>query len=769
MAMEERELVKICAEKLERALNAADGGLSQRRRDLFDRYQGALEGNERDGYSKFTTREVLEAVEWAMPAIVRIFTAGDKIVSFEPSGFEDEPAADQETDVVNYAVQRANGGDGFLALYSFIKDALVNPTAYAKVYVEEKERSFVRTRNGLLAADLEKLVTDDTIEILEQETETVQAPLMNGRGETALQDVELFNVRIRQTDNKPKLHVIPVPGEEVLVDNEFTSLDLDNAHFVAHRNRKTYSDLIAMGIPARDLESIGGFEDDAEWNDERTHRLFYEDEHPDDEENDPDPTMRTYWVHEIWMWVDYDGDGRAEYRRIFLIGDHVFENEEDDYQPMVAMSSSIVPHKHSGMSLAEMVEDLQRLLTTLTRQLLDNTYKTNTNRKFINEDSLTEDGATMDAMLDPTSEYVPVIGDPRNAVMPEQPVSVLRDILPVIQHAQAATSMRTGVAPENNVDPDVLQKTTYGAFMGAMEKAGERIELIARIMAETGVKQLFRKAHKLCRTYPDIATTVKLRGKWVSVDPLEWPERTDMSVNVGLGFSDKRQLVQMLVQLLAIQKEAMALGIATPQHIYNSLERLVEASDVGAVEQYFISPADPNFQPPQPQPDPQGELFKAQAQAVLMEQQRKGEELKINAQLDARRIGADEQRTQTETAMKAEEALGKREERVLKREEAALKVQELMAQLEETRTQLEKTTAEVANIDADTDLKIANAIKAMAEAGVVSDDAALKLAQTIKTLSEADKVDAEALAAERGDAGDTGDAGSVSRETSGGA
>ena len=723
--MEERELVKIISEKLERALNAADGGLSQRRRDLFDRYLGALEGNERDGYSKFTTREVLEAVEWAMPSLVRIFTAGDRVVAFEPEGLQDEAAADQETDVVNYAVMRANGGDGFLAIYSFIKDALINPTAYAKVYAEMEERSFVRERSGLLPQDLERLVSDSTIELLEQEASQIEVP-----GPEGLVPVEVFDVRYRQQDNRPKLRVIPVPGEEVLVDNEFTSLDLDQAHFVAHRNRKSYSELIRMGIKASDLEAVGGFEDDAEWNDERTHRLFYEDEHPDDEENDPDPTMRTYWVHEVWMWVDYDNDGEAEYRRIFLIGDHVFENEECDYQPMIAMSSSIIPHKHSGLSLAEMVEDLQRLLTTLTRQLLDNTYKTNTNRKYISEDSLTEDGATMDAMLDPTAEYVPVIGDPRNVVMPEQPISVLKDILPVIQHAQAATSMRTGVAPENNVDPDVLQNTTYGAFASAMEKAGERIELIARIMAETGCKQLFRKAHALCRMYPDMATTVKLRGTWVSVDPLEWPERTDMSVNVGLGFNDKKQLVMMLTQLLQIQKEAMALGLATPQHHYNALEKLVEASDVGSPDQFFISPQDPAFKPPQPQPDPQGELFRSQAQAVLQEQSRKAEEVKLTHEREMVKIQMDGRSKELDAATKAEELHGKREEREAKAEEMELKLQELGLEIQEFRAEVAKLAAEEENIGADT---------------------VLKQAQTVKTLADADAAEADAVATLRGD------------------
>lgn len=89
-------------------------------------------------------------------------------------------------------------------------------------------------------------------------------------------------------------------------------------------------------------------------------------------------------------------------------------------------------------------------------------------------------------------------------------MSIVGELLPVIQDARGSTSLRTGIAPENNVDSDVLQQTTAGAFMGAMEKAGERLELIARIMAETGFKQLFRKVHQLCRMHPDIATTIQV-------------------------------------------------------------------------------------------------------------------------------------------------------------------------------------------------------------------------------------------------------------------
>ena len=713
--MDDKKLVQILSEKLEKALNASDGGISQKRRDLFDRYLGAKEGTERPGYSSFTTREVMEAVEWAMPAIMRIFAGGDKYVMFDPVGLEDEAAAEQETDVVNHLVKKANGGGGFLALYSFVKDTLINPTAYAKVFVDEDERHVMRTANSLLDTELQQIEATDGVEIIEQDSHTIEIEVPDETGAIVPQGIEVFDIKYKQVDKRPKLQIIPVPGEEALIDDNFTGMDLDKAQFVAHRTRKTFSDLVKMGYDEEELKAVGPGES-GEWNDERTHRLFYEDEQSDDDESEPDESLKPYWVHECWLWVDYDDDGVAEYRKVFMIGNKIFENEETDYQPMVAMCSSIIPHKHTGLSLAEMVEDLQRLLTTLTRRMLDNTYRTNTNRKFFSEDSLLEDGSTMEAMLDPTGEWVPVRGSVRDAVFPEQTTSMLQEILPVIQHVQTSTSMRTGVAPENNVDPGVLQQATYGAFMGAMEKAGERIEMIARIMAETGIKQLFRKTHVLCRVHPDIATTVKLRGKWVETEPFGWQDRTDMTVNVGLGMNDKRQMMEMIVSLLEIQKEAQGMGLATPQHIYNALEKLVEFSAIGKPESYFVSPDDPNYQPPQPQPDPQGDLFRAQAQALGQEQERKKAEFQMldQAEVEIKQKEVALKEAEFQTLKKAELEL-KQKELEIKETELRLKEKELQMKADGAITEDTKLEAEIDHIDADADKKKAEAAKTIFE------------------------------------------------------
>ena len=652
------------------------------------------------------------------------FYGSDRVVSFDPVGAEDDAAAMQESDVANYLVTKANRGDSFEAIYSFVKDALMQPTAYAKVYVEKEERSYMRTANGLTEGQLAELDAMENVEITERGSETIQVPVQttdqNGQPVEAMQDVVLHDVKYRETDDRPKIRIIPVPGEEALIDHNHTSLNLDGARFVAHRVRKYKSELLMddeWDVTEDDLMSVMSYGEESEFNDERTHRLFYEDENPDGNEGDDDKADPPFWCHEIVMWVDYDEDGTAEYRKIKMIGHEIFGNEECDYQPMIAMSSIIMPHKHNGMALAEMVEDQQQLLTTLHRNMLDNVYRTARDRKYISEDGLIDDGSTMDAILDPTSEYVPVRGPNASAVvMPEQQKSIVGEVLPVIQHTQSRSAMRTGVAPENSVDDQVLNSAKTGAFLSALDKASERIELIARVMAETGLKQLFRKIHVLARTYPDVARTVRLRGQWVPIDPSSWRERTDMTANIGLGTGNRQEQIAFLQAMLEtqIRPEVQGLGIVKPEHVYHTVSKLAEAGDAGAAEQFFISPAAPDYQPPQPpSPDPvavaQAELFRSQAQAVVMDQQNKAQKTQQDGQIALSKLQVDSEGKRLDNQAKMAELTHKGQELELKRAEMTAKTAQEQAKVGETEAREE-------NLDASSDLMEAQRVKALADA-----------------------------------------------------
>ena len=416
--MSESQIVGFLGRKIQQAMNDEDGDLSSVRQENLQYYIGDEYGDEREGYSKFVTREVLECVEWVLPSVLRVFLSGDKVVSFEPTGPEDEEGANQETDITNYFVMRANnnGEGGFLSLHHWMKDALMYPNGYIKAYMNEASHTDVGVVTGVNEFGVAQLDQDDEVEIIEQRSRMIQIPAppmpspmpmpppgmqapppggppgmggpppgMGGPppgmgpqggppgpmppgpppGPMPLEadaepmpgyvPLEVFDLKIRTTKQVTELRIQPVPPEECLVDNDCTSLNLDEADFVCHRVRKSYTQLVNEGYDPEELDKVG-LGEDYQWNDERTNRLFYEDEDPDAEDED-DPSMRTFWVHECYSWFDFTGVGTAQHRQVTLIGDVVFDNEETNYQPMIALSAILMQHKHTGMSYVDIMKD----------------------------------------------------------------------------------------------------------------------------------------------------------------------------------------------------------------------------------------------------------------------------------------------------------------------------------------------------------------------------------------------------------------------------
>ena len=347
--MSESQIVGFLGRKIWQAMNDEDGDLSDAREENFNYYIGQEYGNEREGYSRFVTREALETIEWVLPSVLRVFLSGDKIVAFDPVNPDDESGADQETDITNYFIMRANnkGEGGFLSLHHWMKDALMYPNGYLKVYMEESVETDVGTLTGLNAIGVQMMLDDPEVTILEQRSRQEMMEQVNPQTQQMeTVPTEVYDLRIRTTRQVNELRIMPVPPEECLVDNDTVSLNLDEADFVCHRVRKSYTQLVREGYDPDELDQVG-LGEDYQWNDERVNRLFYEDEDPDAEDED-DPSMRTFWVHECYAWFDFDGDGLGELRRVVLIGDRVFENEETNYQPMIAMSSILMQHKHTG-------------------------------------------------------------------------------------------------------------------------------------------------------------------------------------------------------------------------------------------------------------------------------------------------------------------------------------------------------------------------------------------------------------------------------------
>ncbi len=150
------------------------------------------------------------------------------------------------------------------------------------------------------------------------------------------------------------------------------------------------------------------------------------------------------------------------------------------------------------------------------------------------------------------------------------------------------------------------------------EAGNQRVDLIARAFAEQGLKPLMLGIHGLCRRHSTRAQMIRLRGRWVPVDPRSWKTRYDMTVSVGLGTSDKMLQRQAQQLVLAEQKQLVQAGIVTPQNLYNAAARLVELTGEKSPEKYFSAPEE---QPPQPPPDPmQDPAFMLQARELALKE-----------------------------------------------------------------------------------------------------------------------------------------------------
>jgi hypothetical protein len=170
-----------------------------------------------------------------------------------------------------------------------------------------------------------------------------------------------------------------------------------------------------------------------------------------------------------------------------------------------------------------------------------------------------------------------------------------------------------------------------------------RIKLVARIMAE-GVREIFALLHHTIRTHGQEAQTVRLRNKWVPVDPRQWKTRDDMTINVGLGAGGKAQQFAQTMAIGNVQKEMAAAGktnLVGDRELYNTAAELTKIMGHRNPNQFFKDPDEkgPDGQlvnPPPPAPvDPKVQIAQQKAQADQAAAAQKAQLEQQKAQTDA--------------------------------------------------------------------------------------------------------------------------------------
>src|SRR6056300_130026 len=635
------KLRSLLSNQIENALGYLGGNLSESRRKSLEYYLGDKLGTEIDGRSQVVSTDVADTIESILPNLLRVFTASDKVVRCEPVTAEDVPLAEQATAYLNHVFYKDN--NGFQLLYNFFKDALIEKNGFLKIYYDESEKVEHETYKNLTKAEKDLLEdTKDEIEIIEEEEiedetakEQFEALLEQyedqGADVSQVQepDFTLYNCKIKRTKKTGKIKIESVPPEEFLIDRNAKSID--DADFVSHKVLMSRSDLVAMGYDEDEVNDLPTSEEDI-YNTEEITRQRNIDEYPVDRATDK------VLIYESYVKYDYDEDGIAELRRIVSAGDDgsmVLENMPCDNVPFVTVTPIPMPHRFYGRSISELVEDIQLMKSTVMRQLLENMYLTNNNRVAIMDGMVNMD----DLLTTRPGGVVRTKQPPSQVMQPLQSQPISQQAFPMLSYLDSVREARTGITKSaQGLDADTLNSKTATGVNTLMTQTQMRSELIARIFAETGVKDLFRKIFELMVKYQDKERIVMLNNQYVPVKPTEWKDKFNINIVVGLGTGSKEQQILILNNILERQLQAFQLQggkempMVTLKNIYNTLSKVIENAGLKNVESYFVNPDIGKQMMPPPAPPPLTPIEKIEFTRIDAENKRKIADLQLQAQ-----------------------------------------------------------------------------------------------------------------------------------------
>jgi hypothetical protein len=645
--MDDERLKALLSQEIHSSQTYDDTELSQKRAKALEYYRGTMSDTPAmTGRSSVVSMDVADTIGWMLPGIIRVFTASDRMAIYEPEKPQDEEFAKQATDYVNFVFTKDN--PGYRIMWDATHDSLLLGNGIVKHWWDDKEECEYSEHSGLTEEQIAILQQDQDVELVAQKEGEPQIVLMPGpTGQMMEMPVQTFDVKVKRVTSTGRLKVECIEPEDFLLDREATCIE--DARFMAHRRDTTRSELIRMGFDRDLVESLpidrfSNLQQEKVSRDEASSLFF---------NNVGDESMLVVELFECYVKADVDGDGIAETVRAYYAGagatGELLDWEVwDDDVPFSDIPCEPVPHRWDARSVADDTQDIQRVKTVLTRQMLDNLYWVNNPMTTAEEGSVTNPdtlrsprfGATVfykKGALPPAPLPVPFIGD---------------KALLGLQHFDNVREMRTGVSRSTMaLDPEALQNQTATANQNQKDAAYSQIELIARNQAELGWRRVFRQILKLIVKHQDRPRTIRLRDTWVEMDPRSWNANMDATINIGLGTGSRDRDMAMLNTILNVQM-AMTDRLAQGGFAAQALEmvpkinmtaiKLAESAGIKNPDQFYLDIKPEMLEQMKqeaanrPDPEMQKEQVKAQTQLQLGQQQ---------AQLDAQ---ADQRKAQIE-------------------------------------------------------------------------------------------------------------------------
>lgn len=523
--------------------------------------------------SSLVSTDVADTIEWALPSLMKVFTGSDEVITVAGVTEEDDQNAEVMQSLLVYQLQRQN--KFFPILYNWMKDALITGMGIIKCYWERTEGYTPETAK--LNAEALKLLTQTGVEIT------------NVEGPDIMGDFTVTWNSPYYIKNSPKL-------ENILVSEFLYSPDaknLEDANFIAHRKKVTMSHLRQKereGIYAN-VDMVHPDSGPISWITDQVEDVIG-DHYIPLHNNQQDKAREEVTIYECYTKIDFNNDGVLEDMIITVAGDVILRAEPNymGRHPFFSISPTKDPHRiWVKRSYAELIGELQDMKVALTRQIVQNIALTNDPKMILAEDSIN------------ISDYIEgrkVIrkkpGSPMGDAAMPMPVNQLSpQTFQFLEYLEGQKENRTGVTRYNQgLDANSLNKTATG-ISAILGQSAQRLELIARMFAETGISELFRFMVSLNQKFVDQNTVVRLTNKQLRISPDDLNGNFDLIVNAGISISTKESTIMTLQTMLTalMQTQAAGIPIVTPQNIYNLFKKWIESAGFKNYSDYVTDPA----------------------------------------------------------------------------------------------------------------------------------------------------------------------------------
>lgn len=555
----------------------------------FKYFMGEPFGDEEDNRSQVVSTDVADVVEADMTSLARVFLGSGQVVEFIPTSENPDDLKEAQEKNIYIPFVLKNCRHSFKKQHDFLKAIEIYKAGVLEYGWRETEGMKKKKWKGL--SDLEMT------QYLEEFENSVDELKVTEQSSVRKDGQEFFDIEVSGIFTKKEFFIENVPIEDLILSKNVQTKD--DADIVGKRWTKTRGELVEDGFDEEIVKKLPRSKhvENSQIKDDR-----FRGQGGDDDTASQlltSTNAEVHWTQElvagidVYVKVDFDEDGIRERRHVIKSGSHILMNEDFDHVPFVITSAILMPHSLIGRSRAEITMPTQKTQSLLSRGVVNNIHMVNAGRNVVSnkvnlDDMLAvrENGIIRSRGDDPVT----------NHVMPLATPYVGDSILQVVQYFDSKRAQTTGSLMANQgLQADDLHKETATRFQGTENASKAKIELLSRVIAEAGYKQLYEGLAWFAQHFQDDDQEIYVLGRTLKTNPSKWQFEHFVEAAVGTGAGDDEEALQNHSSLLAILEQLKQRGsvLVDEKKIYNQVKRISNAMGIRDISTVVNDPEQP--------------------------------------------------------------------------------------------------------------------------------------------------------------------------------